>query len=81
MTYYHLLSVRDLLDFLLDALNLNNKFINYEYIIKTFIFFNDNFVERDLLFTFSGGKWSRQINEDATKTKAYEPAINLLLTN
>jgi hypothetical protein len=48
MTYYHLLSVRDLLDFLLDALNLNNKFINYEYIIKTFIFFNDNFVERDL---------------------------------
>ena len=40
-----------------------------------------NFVERDLLFTFSGGKWSRQINEDATKTKAYEPAINLLLTN
>ena len=40
-----------------------------------------NFVESDLLFTFSGGKWSRQINEDATKTKAYEPAINLLLTN
>ena len=40
-----------------------------------------NFVERDLLFTFSGGKWSLQINEDATKTKAYEPAINLLLTN
>ena len=40
-----------------------------------------NFVETDLLFTFSGGKWSRQINEDNTKTKAYEPAINLLLTN
>ena len=40
-----------------------------------------NFVESDLLFTFSGGKWSRQINEDATKIKAYEPAINLLLTN
>ena len=40
-----------------------------------------NFVESDLLFAFSGGKWSRQINEDATKTKAYEPAINLLLTN
>jgi hypothetical protein len=48
MTYYHLLSVRDLLDFLLDAINLNNKIINYEYIIKTYIFFNENFVERDL---------------------------------
>lgn len=40
-----------------------------------------NFVETDLLFTFSGGKWNRQINEDNTKIKAYEPAINLLLTN
>ena len=40
-----------------------------------------NFVETDLLFTFSGGKWSRQTNEDHSKIKAYEPAINLLLTN
>lgn len=40
-----------------------------------------NFVESDFIFTFSGGKWNRQINEDDTKKKAYEPSINLLLTN
>lgn len=48
MTYNHLLSVRDLLDFLLDCLNLNNRIFNYEYIIKTFIYFNEHFVGRDL---------------------------------
>ncbi len=44
-----------------------------------------NYVERDYLFTFSGGKWSRQTsdkNEGASgKIKVYEPAINLVLTN
>ena len=44
-----------------------------------------NYVERDYLFTFSGGKWSRQTSEknqsESGKIKVYEPAINLVLTN
>ena len=44
-----------------------------------------NYVERDYLFTFSGGKWSRQTHDknqsESGKIKVYEPAINLVLTN
>lgn len=44
-----------------------------------------NYVERDCLFTFSGGKWNRQTSEKlavaSDKIKVYEPAINLVLTN
>lgn len=44
-----------------------------------------NYVERDCLFTFSGGKWNRQTREKSAgisdKIKMYEPAINLVLTN
>jgi len=44
-----------------------------------------NYVERDFLYTFSGGKWNRQTNEktldSSDKIKMYEPAINLVLTN
>ena len=44
-----------------------------------------NYVERDYLFTFSGGKWSRQTSDknqgSSGKIKVYEPAINLVLTN
>ena len=44
-----------------------------------------NYVERDFLFTFSGGKWNRQTSEKSAgtsdKIKMYEPAINLVLTN
>ncbi|MDH4402709.1 MAG: carboxypeptidase-like regulatory domain-containing protein [Flavobacterium sp.] len=44
-----------------------------------------NYVERDYLFTYSGGKWGRQTNDknqgSTGKIKAYEPAINLVLTN
>ena len=44
-----------------------------------------NYVERDYLFTFSGGKWSRQTSDinqsESGKIKVYEPAINLVLTN
>jgi hypothetical protein len=44
-----------------------------------------NYVERDFLYTFSVGKWSRQTNEktigSSDKIKMYEPAINLVLTN
>jgi len=44
-----------------------------------------NYVERDYLFTYSGGKWGRQTNDknqvESGKIKVYEPAINLVLTN
>jgi len=44
-----------------------------------------NYVERDFLFTYSGGKWNKQTmnaNSDSKdKEKIYEPAINLILTN
>ncbi len=44
-----------------------------------------NYIERDFLYTFSVGKWSRQTNEktigSSDKIKMYEPAINLVLTN
>jgi uncharacterized DUF497 family protein len=43
-----------------------------------------NYVERDFLFTYSGGKWHKETKEIAglpSKISAYEPAINLILTN
>jgi hypothetical protein len=44
-----------------------------------------NYLDRDYLFTFSGGKWNRQTNDKSQgasgKIKVYEPAINLVLTN
>ncbi|WP_395632226.1 carboxypeptidase-like regulatory domain-containing protein [Flavobacterium sp.] len=40
-----------------------------------------NYVERDFLFTFSGGKWSKQTDDASGKIKVYEPAIHLTLTN
>ena len=44
-----------------------------------------NLEERDFLFTFSGGKWNKEIQFDNAKIPikrmVYEPAINLILTN
>jgi hypothetical protein len=43
-----------------------------------------NYVERDFLFTFSGEKWHKETKEIdglPSKIRAYEPAINLILTN
>jgi len=44
-----------------------------------------NYVERDFIYTFSGGKWNKQTKQDianpSDKMKVYEPAINLILTN
>lgn len=39
-----------------------------------------NFVERDFLYTYSGGKWNRQ-SHTPNKIMVYEPSINLTLTN
>lgn len=44
-----------------------------------------NWVKRDFLFTFSGGKWNKQTQPEKvnaqSKMMIYEPAINLILTN
>lgn len=44
-----------------------------------------NFVEREFIYTFSGGKWNKQTKQDianpSEKMTVYEPAINLILTN
>lgn len=44
-----------------------------------------NYVEREVIYTFSKGKWNKQTKEDVNspsdKMKVYEPAINLILTN
>ena len=63
--------------------NSNTQKTNTQVIYYPLVLYN--YVERDYLFTFSGGKWSRQINDknqaDSGKIKVYEPAINLILTN
>jgi hypothetical protein len=44
-----------------------------------------NFVERDFIFSFSGGKWNKEIQLGTDnlpiKKMVNEPAINLILTN
>ena len=44
-----------------------------------------NFVEREFIYTFSGGKWNKKtkqdVNNPSNKMTVYEPAINLILTN
>ncbi|MCF6129791.1 carboxypeptidase-like regulatory domain-containing protein [Flavobacterium sp. AS60] len=44
-----------------------------------------NYVEREFIYTYSGGKWNKQSKADianpSEKMAVYEPAINLILTN
>jgi len=44
-----------------------------------------NYVQREFIFTFFGGKWNKQtkqdINNPSEKMMVYEPSINLVLTN
>ena len=40
-----------------------------------------NYLDRDALFTFSGGKWNKQNAPSNKKIMVYEPAITVLLTN
>lgn len=59
---------------------------NISQIQKTYFpFVLYNFVEREFLYTFSGGKWNRQTKKGESETSAKiminEPAITLILTN
>ena len=42
-----------------------------------------NYVERDVVYNFYGGRWNKKVNEQNPKDKLtiFEPAINLILTN
>lgn len=40
-----------------------------------------NYVEREFLYTFSGGKWNRQANQNSEKMMINEPVITLILSN
>ena len=61
--------------------NTNSTHIQKSYF--PFVMYNN--VERDFFFTFSGGKWNKQISEEkgngSNTIRIYEPAINLILTN
>lgn len=60
----------------------NTKTTQIQKIYYPFILYN--YVEREALFNFSGGKWNKQVMESkgiTGKVKGYEPAINLILTN
>ncbi|MFN3752786.1 carboxypeptidase-like regulatory domain-containing protein [Flavobacterium sp.] len=60
----------------------NTKTTQIQKIYYPFILYN--YVEREALFTFSGGKWNKEVKETngiAEKVKGYEPAIHLILTN
>ena len=59
---------------------------NISQIQKTYFpFVLYNYVEREFLYTFSGGKWNRQTKQNDSETSAKiminEPAITLILTN
>jgi hypothetical protein len=44
-----------------------------------------NYVQREFIYTFFGGKWNKQtkqdVNNPSEKMMVYEPSINLILTN
>lgn len=63
--------------------NVNSNSTQTQKIYYPFVLYN--YVEREYLYTFSGGKWNRKTMENdldsKQTTKIYEPAINLILTN
>ena len=63
--------------------NSNTNETKIQTIYYPFILYN--YVERDFIYSYSGGKWNKQTmninNNTKYKEKIYEPAINLILTN
>ena len=55
---------------------------NITQVQKTYFpFILYNYVEREFLYTFSGGKWNRQANQNSEKMMINEPVITLILSN
>lgn len=63
--------------------DLNNNTIQVQKTYFPFVLYN--YVEREFLYTFSGGKWFRQANQDengsSKKMMINEPVITLILSN
>jgi len=61
----------------------NTSAISTQKIYYPFVLYN--FVEKEFVYIFSGGKWIKQNKENvittSDKIKVYEPAIDLILTN
>ena len=66
-----------------EVVDLNTKKTTIQKTYFPFVLYN--FVEREFIYTFSGGKWHKQTKQDianqSEKMSVYEPAINLILTN
>ena len=63
--------------------DLNTKTTTIQKTYFPFVLYN--FVEREFIYTYLGGKWNKQTKQDianpSDKMSVYEPAINLILTN
>lgn len=61
----------------------NTKITKSQITYAPFVLYN--FIEREFSYTFSGGKWNKQVPEKSgdlsPKMRVYEPVINLKLTN
>ena len=66
-----------------EVVDLNTKKTTIQKTYFPFVLYN--FVEREFIYTFLGGKWHKQTKQDianqSEKMSVYEPAINLILTN
>jgi hypothetical protein len=66
-----------------EVVDSNTKAITIQKMYFPYVLYN--YVEREFIYTFSGGKWNRQTKADianpSDKMSVYEPAINLILTN
>lgn len=61
------------------AIDPNSNTTKTQISFDPFVLYNN--VERDFLFTYSGGKWINKNEGNNSKIRIYEPAINLILTN
>ncbi len=66
-----------------EVVDANTKTVTLQKIYFPFVLYN--YVQRDVIYIFSKGKWIRQtkddVNNPSEKMSVYEPSINLILTN
>jgi hypothetical protein len=66
-----------------EVVDSNTKAITIQKMYFPYVLYN--FVEREFIYTYSGGKWNKNTKQDianpSDKMSVYEPAINLILTN
>ncbi len=66
-----------------EVVDSNTKAITIQKLYFPYVLYN--YVEREFIYTYSGGKWNKKTKADianpSEKMSVYEPAINLILTN